>query len=157
MGIGLTTPGLLVERLIVPDPHGLGTQHLRSHLGQPRVESRGAYVGMILPQIHALDEGLLVERLLFHGALIAEGPVGHRHIHRRTEILDLGITECTPDHQESIPAEILDLTLCQLNTQNDFPSRSPGSSYSGIKGIQYNQRGQRLRGVPRKRPPESPQ
>ena len=60
VGVGLAPAGLLVQRLIVPDADGVHAEEARRRLSHPRVEGEWANVGAVLPEVLALNEGLLV-------------------------------------------------------------------------------------------------
>ena len=62
--VGDPPAGLLVERLVVPQAHGVDAEQLGRGLAEPRVERERADVGEVLPQVHALQERLLVAALL---------------------------------------------------------------------------------------------
>ena len=59
--------GLLVERLVVPEPDRVDAEQLGGGLAEPRVERERPDVGVVLPEVHALHERLLVAALLRAG------------------------------------------------------------------------------------------
>src|SRR5579863_2685518 len=60
----LATARLLVERLVMPDANAWGAEERRREFGDPGVEGQRTHLREVFPQILALDEGLLVGRLL---------------------------------------------------------------------------------------------
>ena len=73
VGVGLAAAGLLVQRLVVPQAHGVDAEQLGGGLAEAGVERERPDVGAVLPQVHALDERLLVAALLGERAVVARG------------------------------------------------------------------------------------
>ena len=69
--------GLLVQRLVVPQPDGVDAEQLGRRLAEAGVERERADLGEVLPQVHALQERLLVAALLGERTIVAGGAVVH--------------------------------------------------------------------------------
>src|SRR5947208_1290499 len=67
MRVGLASAGFLVERLVVPQPKGAHTEEVTGHPSDALVEGEASNFWMVFPQVHALDERLLVAAALLEG------------------------------------------------------------------------------------------
>ena len=78
VGIGLPAAGLLVERLVVPQADPLDPEQLGGRPRHPGVKVQRSDLGVVLPQVLALDEGLLIAGLLRQDAAVRLLPLHHR-------------------------------------------------------------------------------
>ena len=109
----LPPAGLLVQRLVVPEPDRGDVDQLGGGLSEAGVEREWPDVGTVLPQVHALDERLLVARALVEGPVVAGGAGAHPSSHRRAVAIDLLVGEQAGDHDEAVAPERLDHVVAQ--------------------------------------------
>ena len=74
--VGDAAAGPLVERLVVPQPDRAHAEQLGRGLTDTRVERERRDLGVVLPQVHALHERLLVATLLLERRGVVAGAVG---------------------------------------------------------------------------------
>jgi len=89
MCVGFATARLLVERLVVPEPDARHTEQRGRRFADARMEREPAHRRRVFPQVDALQERLLVARLLFELAPVARRAHPHRRVDRRAKSFDL--------------------------------------------------------------------
>ena len=83
--VGLAPAGLLVERLVVPDAGRRRRRAVGRRLGDDGMEGQRPDVRAVLPQVLALDEALLVARLLGQRPGVVPAAPGDGLVDRRPE------------------------------------------------------------------------
>jgi len=76
VGVGDPPAGALVERLVVPEPDRTDAEQLCCRLTHPRMEHERCDIGVVLPQVDALHERLLVPGLLLERCRVVTGASG---------------------------------------------------------------------------------
>ena len=107
MRIGVAPAGLLVERLVVPEPHGLDTEQLGRRPSERLVEGERADLREVLPEVHALQERLLVPALLLERDGVARGPVPHGLRDERAVVIELVNREQPGDDDVALLPKLL--------------------------------------------------
>src|SRR5262249_9665492 len=87
--VGQPTSRLLVERLVVPQPQRRHAEQRRRRAGDSLVEGEQSYAGVVLPEIDALLEGLLVAALLGERPAIPRRAGRHGGVHCGAETGEL--------------------------------------------------------------------
>ena len=108
VGIGLAAAGQLVQRLVVPHPQGVDAEQLSGDLPDALVERQRPDVGVVLPQVHALDERLLVAALVGQRAVVAATAPLHRGGDGGAVAVDLVVGQEIGHDDEPVLPEALD-------------------------------------------------
>jgi predicted dehydrogenase len=108
MGIGAAPARALVQRLIVPKPHGGRAQQLGRGLADARVERERPQRGEVLPQVLALLERLLVRRALVQRTSVGGGTLFDRGGDEGFEMIELVVGEQSADDHETVAPERVD-------------------------------------------------
>ena len=111
--VGDATAGLLVQGLVVPEAHRRSPQQLRREARYPRVERERPDVLVVLPQVDALHEGLLVPALLLDGSCIGARAGRDRVVGGRAELLQLRVGQYLGNDHEAVALERLDRVRVQ--------------------------------------------
>ena len=113
MRVGDAAARLLVQGLVVPEADDRDAQQLGGRLPERGVEREGPDRGVVLPEVHALHERLLVPalRLERHGVLHRAGGDGVGH-EAAVPVELVGVEEVGHDH-EPVSLEGLDPLLVQ--------------------------------------------
>ncbi len=104
MPAGGVGPGLLDQRLIVPEAHAIHARQVRGHLAEARVQNQPPHIHIVLPQVNALHKyivvvsffAILIHLLMQHALLAAltHGPIHglapRLQLVRREEVVDDG-------------------------------------------------------------------
>jgi hypothetical protein len=105
MGFGLPATGLLVERLVVPQADPLDPEQLGGGPGHPGVEVERPHLGIVLPQVLALDKRLLVAGFLGQRAAVWLLPLHDRLRDGGAEVVELAGRQQVGDHHETAGPE----------------------------------------------------
>src|SRR5690606_18939951 len=127
--IGLAAAGLLVERLVVPQAQAVGSDEGGRDRADARVEGERPHVRAVLPEVHALLEALLVERLLGERAPVVRHAARDARVDGRAVALELLVLEHALDDDEAVAAIALD----QLGADVHAASRGSGAVYPGAR------------------------
>ena len=92
----------------MPEPDGVDAEQAGGRPGDERVEGERPDVRAVLPEVLALDEALLVTRLLPQRAGVVPAPPGHRLVDRRPEPAELVGRQQVGHHDEAVAPERLD-------------------------------------------------
>ena len=87
MPAGGVGPGLLDQRLIVPEAHAIHARQVRGHLAEARVQNQPPHIHIVLPQVNALHKyivvvsffAILIHLLMQHAFLAAAPSTAWRH------------------------------------------------------------------------------
>ena len=146
VGVGLPAAALLVQRLVVPEAHGVDAQEAGGGAADERVEAEGADVGGVLPEVLALDEGLLVSSLLGQEAGVVAAAPGHGLVDGGAVPLELVGREEVGDDDEAVAAEGLDEVgrrglgrrghgCSRTSRMGPTSSRTLGDSIHGVRSM----------------------
>ena len=92
----------------MPDPDRLDPEKPGRRLGDHGMEGQRPHLGAVLPQVLALREALLVERLLGQGPGVVPAAPGDPFVDRGAEVHQLGGGQQVGHHHEPVAPEVLD-------------------------------------------------